>query len=230
MAAAAGAEAAASPGGVGAGLAAASAGVDACGPSGSGALCALAAYQQRLEAAAATERHLRGAAPKANLSAKAKIPSVVTCAFAQDYSNLCGPSGFKPAVEAKGPDNFQCKMCYEECCVATIRLTSDGSCHSCATRSEGVLEVLHDGKWGTVCDRGFDAADATVACHQLGHARGGKPLPGASPPLHAHRKQKPIWLDNVSCTGQEPRLEDCRADKWGAGDCGHAADVYVECL
>ena len=34
--------------------------------------------------------------------------------------------------------------------------------------SEGWLEVLHEGQWGTVCSEGFDGKDARVACRSLG--------------------------------------------------------------
>ena len=33
----------------------------------------------------------------------------------------------------------------------------------------GRLEILVVGEWGTVCNNGFDASDATVACRQLGY-------------------------------------------------------------
>jgi deleted-in-malignant-brain-tumors protein 1 len=35
--------------------------------------------------------------------------------------------------------------------------------------NEGLLEVLHEGRWGTVCDDGFDDVEAIVFCKLLGY-------------------------------------------------------------
>ena len=34
----------------------------------------------------------------------------------------------------------------------------------------GRLEIYLQGEWGTVCERGFDSTEATVACRQLGYS------------------------------------------------------------
>ena len=39
----------------------------------------------------------------------------------------------------------------------------------------------------------------------------------------------PIWLDEVECTGEETRLEDCPANPIGVHNCGHSEDAGVRC-
>ena len=36
--------------------------------------------------------------------------------------------------------------------------------------TNGRLEILKDGLWGTICSYHFDVDDANVACRQLGYA------------------------------------------------------------
>jgi len=48
------------------------------------------------------------------------------------------------------------------CVLLTVRLVGSGQPYA------GRLEVYYNGTWGTVCDDGFEIADATVACKSLG--------------------------------------------------------------
>ena len=64
----------------------------------------------------------------------------------------------------------------------------------------GVLEVLHNGAWGSVCADTASHAVAVVACRQLGFATGnvllGSGLIGTS---------TTVWLGNVTCQGSGRR-------------------------
>ncbi|KAM4825010.1 soluble scavenger receptor cysteine-rich domain-containing protein SSC5D [Thomomys bottae] len=93
--------------------------------------------------------------------------------------------------------------------------------HGCAGR----LEVWHGGRWGTVCDDGWDLRDAAVACRELGcgaalAAPGGARFgPGAGP----------VWMDDVGCGGGEEALRDCPRSPWGRSNCDHSEDAGLVC-
>ncbi|NWR81385.1 LOXL4 oxidase, partial [Centropus unirufus] len=93
---------------------------------------------------------------------------------------------------------------------------------------EGRLEVLYQGRWGTVCDDGFDFHAATVACRQLGYTAAMGTLPMVTPsPVCV--PPGPIWLDNVRCAGSEGSLAECIHNGWGTSDCHHGEDAGVVC-
>ncbi|XP_029440767.1 deleted in malignant brain tumors 1 protein-like [Rhinatrema bivittatum] len=100
-----------------------------------------------------------------------------------------------------------------------IRLV--GGNHHCSGR----LEVYHNSQWGTVCDDRWDLADAEVVCRQL----------NCGPPLSALGYSQfgqgfdSIWLNEVSCTGTETLLSDCRAQAFTKHICYHWEDASVVC-
>ena len=87
----------------------------------------------------------------------------------------------------------------------------------------GRVEVYYNGEWGTVCDHGWDNADARVVCKQLGFGSSGRAYKSA----YYGQGTGPIWLSNVSCVGTESDLSDC--SHFGASNCTHSADAGAYC-
>ena len=67
------------------------------------------------------------------------------------------------------------------------------------------MEILLNGKWGTICNDDWDINDARVACRQLGYKYAVSVLQRS----HVPDGSGQIWLSNVRCTGSEQSLIDC---------------------
>ncbi|KAG2431903.1 hypothetical protein HXX76_009394 [Chlamydomonas incerta] len=93
---------------------------------------------------------------------------------------------------------------------------------------EGRLEVQFNNIWGTVCDDNFDHRAAAVLCRAMGkNYTAAVAVPGGAYGAGVG----PIWLDDVTCSGDESELEKCRYRKpLGDSDCLHSEDVGVRCL
>ena len=85
--------------------------------------------------------------------------------------------------------------------------------------------MYHNGEWGTVCDDGWDTADATVVCRQLGFYSS----------VAAYRSARygqgtgPILLSRLSCIGNEPNLTECSQSSVSTKNCTHSDDASVFC-
>ena len=89
------------------------------------------------------------------------------------------------------------------------------------------MEVYYNYRWGTVCDDGWDDIDAGVVCRQLGFGSSGTAIGSAG----FGQGSGSIWLDSVTCTGNESTLASCGHP--GAGitrNCFHTGDAGVRCF
>ena len=60
--------------------------------------------------------------------------------------------------------------------------------------SKGIVEIFHDGQWGTVCDANWTAADARVACRQLNYKNA---LESSQTNTSQSSIQNVVWVSEV---------------------------------
>ena len=92
---------------------------------------------------------------------------------------------------------------------------------------EGVLEVFHDGVWGTVCDDGWDAMETSVVCRELG--LGTADDSGTSLDHIKKLSTGKQWLDDVFCIGTEKSFSECQHRPWGETNCRQDEDTVLRC-
>ncbi|XP_076093744.1 scavenger receptor cysteine-rich domain-containing protein DMBT1-like isoform X2 [Mytilus galloprovincialis] len=102
----------------------------------------------------------------------------------------------------------------------SINLAGIGS-----SASQGRVEITRNGVTGTVCDDRFDDLAAAVVCRQLTFQNGGVAVFDG----RFGEGTGPIWLDDVTCQGNELNIEQCTARPWNQTNCQHKEDVGVIC-
>uniref|UniRef100_A0A8C2IA38 Si:ch211-161n3.4 n=1 Tax=Cyprinus carpio TaxID=7962 RepID=A0A8C2IA38_CYPCA len=140
----------------------------------------------------------------------------IQCRGNESQIHLCTTS---PSHENNcSHDNYQGMLCAGKN-KKNVRLVGGHS------RCAGRVEVLHRGQWGTVCDDGWDLADAAVVCRELDC---GEPV-DALGAAHFGSGSGPIWMSLVLCTGSESTLKNCGSSGWSKHDCTHNSDSGVIC-
>ena len=91
--------------------------------------------------------------------------------------------------------------------------------------SEGRVEVLYNGTWGTVCDDYWDLNDANVVCRMAGFESALYATNYAS----FGQGTGPIWLDDVNCLGSETTITECEYIGWNKSNCWHGEDAGAVC-
>ena len=94
-----------------------------------------------------------------------------------------------------------------------------------SSHNQGRVEVYYNGEWGTVCDDGWNHADATVVCRQLGFYSSVTVYGSAQ----YGQGTGPIWLSRLACFGNESSLIECSQLSVGTKNCTHSSDASVYC-
>ena len=121
-------------------------------------------------------------------------------------------------VDFRRPGHILILYVYYDVCVANlVRLIGDSS------HIEGRLEVYYNGRWGTVCNDGWNDEYASLVCKQFGFGSSGKLADfGAG--------TGSIFLEKVMCSSNDTILASC--GHYGVGisvHCNHYDDVGVKC-
>ena len=93
-------------------------------------------------------------------------------------------------------------------------------------KAEGRVEIYHQKKWGTICDDRWGIEEANVTCKQSGYPLGAQYWYSNA---YFGQGNGTIWLDDVTCFGNETKLMNCKHNGWEGHNCQHYEDVAVVC-
>ncbi|XP_065188629.1 proprotein convertase subtilisin/kexin type 5-like [Sycon ciliatum] len=143
--------------------------------------------------------------------------SCLSCASSASACTSCHPGYYlenNTCTAQCGPQRFA--LHYK----ASVRLVNG------KTPLEGRVEMFYKGKWGFVCDDYWSLEDGEVLCRQLNY---GPALAVFYRSYFGSNDAQSIVLDDVRCTGNETRLEDCPSRTPGTHNCYLSEVAGVKC-
>ena len=93
---------------------------------------------------------------------------------------------------------------------------------------EGNVEVCFSGRWGTICHDRWDQIDAQTTCRILGFGNGSMAI-ATRRAFFGIQPDRPIFLDEVGCLGNETGILQCASVDVGNHNCNHFLDAGVIC-
>ena len=105
--------------------------------------------------------------------------------------------------------------------VVTVKLEPSSS------QTRGLIQVMYNNTWGSVCSEYWDLEDANVICRQLGYESAISTFTGIT---DGYSVTGTIWISRSACLGTETSIGDCFMESiWGENTCTHEQDMAVEC-
>ncbi|KAL4646303.1 scavenger receptor cysteine-rich type 1 protein M130-like [Arapaima gigas] len=91
---------------------------------------------------------------------------------------------------------------------------------------DGRVEVFYNGEWGVICNHKWSIANEKVICRALGCGN-----PNVSPNEYSSTDPpKKVWMNEISCTGEEKNLWDCPFNGWGVSPCNYDTQhIIINC-
>ena len=75
----------------------------------------------------------------------------------------------------------------------------------------GRVEVFKNNEWGTVCNQNFGQKEATIVCKTIGYQNGIPITQNNNQTFKFNQGTDKIWLNQVSCSGYENSILECKS-------------------
>ena len=102
-----------------------------------------------------------------------------------------------------------------------IRLTSDDENE--IQRNTGMVQIFHDNRWSPICAKGWGRNETNVVCKQLGFVE------GSAKPVKDDLLKDSYWMTNVTCKGNENRIDACTYNGFVYNACPDYKYVQIIC-